>query len=75
CSPRNWRGLLALFPPGATRCRSRWREFEFIGHQIEQAIVPVLPLKFVLEHWPEIAASLGERSRKRTPQIDTYELS
>lgn len=35
--------------------------------------MPVLPLKFVLEHWPEIAASLGERSRKRTPQIDTYD--
>ena len=67
--------ITRAFSPGATICRSRWRKFEFIWHQIEHAIVPVLLLEFILQQWPEIAVSLGERPRQRSPQIDTFDFA
>jgi len=87
CSSRAWlygKLFLALlteklariartFSPMDMKCRSRWREFEFIWHQIEQAIVPAIPLDLVLETWPEIARSLAEPPRTRIPMIDTFD--
>jgi len=48
---------------------SRWREFQFALHQLQQAIVPELQLGFVMHHWNEIAAALAERDRQRVPQL------
>jgi hypothetical protein len=34
-----------------------------------QAIAPAVSLKIVLARWNETAAALGERNRKRKPQL------
>ena len=49
--------------------RSQWREFQFALHELQQTIAPKLGLGFVLPHWNEIAATLGERNRERVPQL------
>lgn len=70
--------MLAKFPPGATNCdriKSRWREFSFAFHQIQQAIDPVVSLKKILENWGQVRVALSERSRQRKPQISNYGFS
>ena len=75
CLARSWHGSGVLFPPGATTCsnktpiRSQWREFQFAFHRVLEAIAPAVPLETVLTRWNAIAAALGERNRKRKPQI------
>jgi len=49
---------------------SRWREFQFALHQLQQAIAPELGLRYVLRHWNDIAAALAERDRQRVPQLE-----
>jgi hypothetical protein len=49
--------------------RSRWREFQFAFHRVLEAITPAVGLKTTIIRWNEIAAALGERNRKRKPQI------
>jgi len=34
-----------------------------------EAIAPAVGLAITIGHWNEIAAALGERNRKRTPQL------
>ena len=46
--------------------RSRWREIEFIYHEICMAILPSHGLAEILRDWHEIAEQLAEPSRKRT---------
>lgn len=62
-----------MFPPGGTcppdRTRSHWREFGFALHQLQQAIEPRLPLRNVIERWPDIEHALAERHRNRLPQL------
>jgi hypothetical protein len=48
---------------------SRWREFHFAFHRILEAITPRVGLDAVLSQWNQVAADLGERNRKRTPQV------
>jgi hypothetical protein len=65
--------LRSIFPPGgisSTRSApSKWREFAFGLHQIQQAIEPVLGLDKIVQNWNEIAGALAEPSRKRVPQL------
>ncbi len=63
------------FPPGATDSRpsstpSRWREFEFMFHELCKAIEPDFSLGQTLEQWPEIRDDLSEAHRTRRPQCD-----
>jgi hypothetical protein len=37
-------------------------------HQLRRAIDPRLPLRKVIEHWPEICRRLAEAPRKRRPR-------
>jgi hypothetical protein len=71
--------MLAKFPPGDitynNRTKSAWREFAFALHQIQQAVDPVISLRKVLNEWGEIGSALGERSRKRIPQIKNLRFS
>lgn len=39
-------------------------------NQIEEALAPPLALQEVLENWNQIYFDLGERSRKRAPQVN-----
>ena len=48
---------------------SRWREFQFAFHRVIEAIAPVVGLATTIARWNEIAAALGERSRKRKPRL------
>jgi hypothetical protein len=48
---------------------SAWRVFNFLLHQIQQAIEPVIRLQQVLENWNQIETDLNERSRTRQPQV------
>lgn len=48
---------------------SRWREFQFAFHRVIEAIAPAVGLATTIARWNEIAAALGERSRKRKPQL------
>lgn len=50
--------------------RSYWREFEFMLHQIQIAIEPVLTLQQTVEQWPAIKKDLAEATRIKTIQID-----
>jgi hypothetical protein len=56
---------------GQARRGSRWREFQFALHQLQQAISPELGLDFVVRHWNDIAAALAEGDRERVPQLET----
>jgi hypothetical protein len=49
--------------------RSRWREFQFAYHRVIEAIAPAVGLANTITRWNEIAAALGERNRKRKPQL------
>ena len=52
------------------RIKSQWREFEFMAHQVQQAVEPELSLKNTFNQWGKIGRSLAEASRKRKPQMD-----
>jgi hypothetical protein len=56
--------------PRAERTPSRWREFSFAFHQLQQAVDPRIPLQSVINDWGEIAAELAEPPRKRHVQIE-----
>ena len=45
--------------------RSRWREIEFMYHEICMAILPPHSLAETLRDWDEIAEQLAEPNRKR----------
>jgi len=47
---------------------SRWREVEFILHDMEKAIDPSPGIAHSMQHWDEIASGLRESSRKRKSQ-------
>jgi hypothetical protein len=47
------------------RNQSRWREFEFMLHQVRRAVDPRLPFQKVMEQWPKICRRLAEAPRKR----------
>jgi hypothetical protein len=49
--------------------RSEWREFSMMLHQVQQAIEPPLDLATLCQRWPNVAASLAERPRKRVLQL------
>jgi hypothetical protein len=56
------------FPPGDTDWtvrRSRWREIEFMYHEVCKAILPSHSLVETLRDWDEISERLAEPSRKR----------
>lgn len=60
-----------LFPPGDTRLkkrRSRWREIEFMYHEICGALLPSADLTRTLLQWSEIARLLSESKRERIRQ-------
>jgi hypothetical protein len=57
------------FPPGDTDWivrRSRWKETEFMYHELCRAILPPHCLVETLRDWEEISGCLAEPSRKRT---------
>jgi hypothetical protein len=60
-----------LFPPGDTRFqerRSRWREIEFMYHEICAVLLPPVNLTRTLVHWNEIAQLLSDSKRNRVRQ-------
>ena len=66
------------FPPGGTddfKTNSYWREFEFMLHQLQQAIEPKITLNRVVECWDGICSKLAEASRKRRPQMESSEIT
>jgi hypothetical protein len=71
--------MQAQFPPvdiaykGKTR--SYWREFEFMMHQVQQAIEPQISLDKVISKWTEIRKKLSESTRKRKQQMENFPLS
>jgi hypothetical protein len=73
--------LEAHFPPGATTCKhkprihSRWREFRFAFERILDAITPHVPIAAVIACWNQVAADLGERDRRRKPQVLAREVT
>jgi hypothetical protein len=48
---------------------SRWREFSFAFHQLQQAVEPRIPLQAVIDDWGSIADGLAEAPRKRVAQM------
>jgi hypothetical protein len=66
-----------LFPPGDmnNKTQSLWREFEFMLHQLQQAVEPTIGLAQTIAHWDEVCLSLSEAWRKRRPQSETKSLS
>ncbi len=52
------------------RCRSVWREFEFIFMVVRNAIVPVVKIEHLIENWDRIRKSLAEGPRKRVLQSE-----
>jgi hypothetical protein len=50
------------------RARSRWREFAFVFHELQQAIEPHCGLSQTLAGWQEIQCGLAESPRKRETQ-------
>jgi hypothetical protein len=60
-----------LFPPGDTQSkekRSRWREIEFMCHEICAALLPPVNLTRTLSSWNEIARLLSDSKRNRIRQ-------
>jgi hypothetical protein len=55
-----------------TKTKSHWREFEFMFHQMQQAVEPTIALSNVIDNWGDISGSLAEASRKRRPQMEKY---
>lgn len=52
------------------RCRSVWREFEFIFTVVRNAIVPIVKIEHLIENWDRIKKSLAEGPRKRVLQSE-----
>jgi hypothetical protein len=50
------------------RLRSRWREFDFMLHQVRRAVDVAGPLGQALTQWPEICRGLAEAPRQRQTQ-------
>lgn len=66
------------FPPvgfSYKRIRSNWREFEFMLHQIQNAINPEISLIKTINSWQEISSELAENNRQRLSQISRYSFS
>lgn len=67
-----------LFPPGDTsfaKRRSRWREVEFMVHQICTILLPRVNFVNTLERWKEIARGLADSKRHRVRQSIVGSLS
>jgi hypothetical protein len=65
-----------LFPPGdiaSKERRSRWREIEFMTHEICSAILPRVNLTTTLLHWSEIAQQVSDSKRSRIRQMASRE--
>lgn len=54
------------------KTKSHWREFEFMFHQIQQAVELPVALSMVIDNWGNISSSLAEASRKRRPQMKRF---
>lgn len=52
------------------RCRSVWREFEFIFTVVRNAIVPIVKIEHLIENWDRIRKNLAEGPRKRVLQSE-----
>ena len=66
--------MRAPFPLRATACQRRrppsaWRDFQFMLHQVIQAIEPYLSLSGTLSDWNAISEQLADALRKRKPQL------
>jgi len=51
---------------------SRWREFAYMFHELQRAVIPETPLPDVMENWAQIAGELAERSRRRNTQVAAF---
>ena len=75
-SGKNWKGLGAIFPPGATGSHthgngSAWRVFSFTLHAVQQAVEPTISLQSVLHNWRQLEADLREGRRQQTSRVNT----
>jgi len=64
-----------LFPPGdifSKERRSRWRETEFMYHEICAVLLPPVSLTGTLVHWNDIARLLSDSKRNRVRQTTSY---
>jgi hypothetical protein len=60
-----------LFPPGDTALkgrRSRWREIEFMTHEICSILLPHVNLTKTLQSWGQITSGLLDSKRSRHRQ-------
>jgi len=57
---------------GTVGNNSKWREYEFIYHQIIQAVRITIPLKSIKENWSRIKRRLAENPRQRQLQLILY---
>jgi ABC-type antimicrobial peptide transport system ATPase subunit len=57
------------------KTKSNWREFEFMYHQIQQAIEPKIKISTVLDEWGDIKTQLSESARRRKTQIEALDAS
>ena len=68
--------MQAQFPPVDTvydgKVKSYWREFEFMLHQIQQAVEPKISINNVISQWDSIRKNLAENPRKRKLQIEDF---
>ena len=61
-----------FFPPGDIALkarRSRWREIEFMAHEICAAVLPRADLSSTLLRWSDIALQLSDSKRNRIRQM------
>jgi len=61
-----------LFPPGdiaSRERRSRWRETEFMYHEICAVLLPPVSLTRTLSQWNDIVRLLSESKRSRPRQL------
>jgi hypothetical protein len=56
------------------KTRSHWREFEFMLHQLQQAVEPKIGLEQSINYWGDICSGLSEAVRKRRPQGELNKL-
>ena len=55
------------------RIPSPWREFSFAFRQVQQVVMPPLPLGDLLQNWREVAEGLAEPPRHRQLQSQRFE--
>ena len=69
--------MLTIFPPEeiiySKKVKSNWREFQFMFHQIQHIINPIIALHDVIMKWNVLRLALAESPRKRRLQIESYD--